>query len=183
MTRFVPHVPRTNATHAPAVWAIDPEHAPLYWFPRDCPRVTTWPRTADEEIAFRAAFRTSAPRVHGIELGWLDRMRTAVLYAYELDPADFQPWPAASGQWIATRPVVPLRVVAVGDLLDAHVAAGIELRAVPSLLAAPRPGHERSLGLQHRAHGQRRGPPGRRARVLAPGRSSRGPIGHDGRAV
>jgi len=133
MTRFMPHVPPTNATHPPAVWAIDAEHAPLYWFPRDCPRVTAWPRTADEAVAFRAAFHTTAPRVHGIELAWLDRMRTAVLYAYELDAGDFEPWPAASGQWIATRPVVPLRVVAVGDLLDAHVAAGIELRAVPSL--------------------------------------------------
>jgi len=133
MTRFLPHAPRTNASHAPAVWAIDPEHAPLYWFPRDCPRVTAWPRTPEEAIAFQAAFRTSAARVHGIELGWLDRMRTAVLYAYELDPVDFEPWPAATGQWIATRPVVPQRVVAVGDLLDAHVAAGIELRAVPSL--------------------------------------------------
>lgn len=27
--RFVPHVPRTNPTHPPAVWAIDEVHAPL----------------------------------------------------------------------------------------------------------------------------------------------------------
>jgi hypothetical protein len=42
--RFVPHVPRTNPTHRAAVWAIDADHAPLYWFPRDCPRVSVWPR-------------------------------------------------------------------------------------------------------------------------------------------
>ncbi|MBA2308744.1 MAG: hypothetical protein H0W01_05455 [Pseudonocardiales bacterium] len=36
-------VPRTGAPGAPdecLVWAIDDEHAPAYWFPRDCPRVT-----------------------------------------------------------------------------------------------------------------------------------------------
>ena len=40
--RFVPHVPVTNLQHAPAVWAIDAEHSPLYWFPRDCPRAAVW---------------------------------------------------------------------------------------------------------------------------------------------
>ena len=133
ITRFVPHVPRTNPSHPPAVWAIDADHAPLYWFPRDCPRVTVWPRTPDEADVFRAAFHTTAPRVHGIELGWLERMRTAVLFAYELDAADFRPWPAASGQWISTHTVEPRRVQPLGDLLATHVTAGIELRAVPSL--------------------------------------------------
>lgn len=36
ITKLVPHVPRTNPEHRRAVWAIDAEHAPLYWFPRDC---------------------------------------------------------------------------------------------------------------------------------------------------
>ena len=36
--RSAPHVPSSNPTQAPAVWAIDEDHAPLYWFPRDCPR-------------------------------------------------------------------------------------------------------------------------------------------------
>ena len=58
--RFVPHVPPTNPTEAPAVWAIDAEHAPLYWFPRDCPRVTAWPRDDRERMAFRSAFITTA---------------------------------------------------------------------------------------------------------------------------
>lgn len=133
ITRFVPHVPRTNPTHPPAVWAIDAEHAPLYWFPRDCPRVTAWPRSPDEVSTFRAAFRTAASRVHGIELGWLARMRMAAVFAYELEAAAFRPWPAASGQWIATEAVEPLRVRPLGDLLAAHVEAGIELRLVPSL--------------------------------------------------
>ena len=78
--RFVPHVPPTNPTEAPAVWAIDAEHAPLYWFPRDCPRVTAWPRNDRERVAFRSAFTTIADRVHAIESAWLEAMReTAVV--------------------------------------------------------------------------------------------------------
>ena len=130
---FVPHVPRTNPTHRPAVWAIDGAHAPLYWFPRDCPRVTAWPRDPNEAIAFRAAFATEAHRVHAIELGWLERTRSAVLYRYAFDATAFAPWPDASGQWICEHAVEPLSVAPVGDLLAEHATAGIELRLVPSL--------------------------------------------------
>jgi hypothetical protein len=131
--RFVPHVPRTNPTHPPAVWAIDAQHAPLYWFPRDCPRVALWPSDEDDPAEFRRCLGTSARRVHAIESSWLDRMRSTEIYRYELDAAPFLPWAPANGQWIADCDVVPLAVTPVGDLLAAHVAAGIELRITPSL--------------------------------------------------
>lgn len=131
--RFVPHVPRTNPTQAPAVWAIDAEHAPLYWFPRDCPRVTAWPRTDAEIDGFQRAFATTARRVHAIELAWLDRVRSTALYCYRFDAATFRPWVEASGQWISDSVVEPLGVEPVGDLLEHHVDARIELRLVPSL--------------------------------------------------
>jgi hypothetical protein len=131
--RFAPHVPRSNPTQTPAVWAIDEAHAPLYWFPRDCPRVAAWPRRPPEVERFRSTFCTTASRIHGIELGWLDTMRTTRLFRYAFDAVQFEPWPEASGQWISVEPVVPLAVDAVGDLLQAHVRASIELRAVPSL--------------------------------------------------
>ncbi|HSB85377.1 MAG TPA: hypothetical protein VLD86_03660 [Ilumatobacteraceae bacterium] len=133
IARFVPHVPRTNPEHRRAVWAIDAEHAPLYWFPRDCPRVAIWPLRPDDLAMFQHRFATSAPRIHAIESGWLERMRAAQLYRYDFDPHDFYPWDEADGQWISEREVVPLRVEPVGDLLAAHAAAGIELRVVPSL--------------------------------------------------
>lgn len=133
ITRFTPHVPRTNPEHPPAVWAIDAEHAPLHWFPRDCPRVTVLPRDQAAAAAFQHTFATEAHRVHAIELGWLDRMRTTELHRYELDAAEFTPWQAASGQWIADHAVEPMSITPVGDLLLAHAAAGIELRLAPSL--------------------------------------------------
>jgi hypothetical protein len=133
ITRFAPHVPRTNPSHPAAVWAIDAQHAPLYWFPRDCPRVTVWPHRQSDAAGFRQAFATEAHRVHAIELDWLDRMRTAELHRYEFDATDFVRWPPASGQWIAEHDVEPLSITPVGDLMQAHVTAGIELRMVPSL--------------------------------------------------
>ena len=115
------------------MWAIDADHEPLYWFPRDCPRVTAWARTVSELAVFRRAWNTDAGRVHAIEGGWLERMRTTTVYRYEL-PADvFERWPDASGQWFCEHAVEPLAVTALDDLLDLHARAGIELRLVPSL--------------------------------------------------
>jgi len=131
--RFVPHVPKTNPTHRAAVWAIDAEHAPLYWFPRDCPRITIWPYDEGGFAAFRARFVTGARRLHAIESGWLDRMRDSQVYRYEFDADGFVPWEQANGQWICDRAVEPTAVAPVGDLVAAHVAAGIELRVTPSL--------------------------------------------------
>ena len=131
--RFAPHVPRTNPAHPPAVWAIDAEHAPLYWFPRDCPRVTVWSRGPNELAEFQARFTTAASRLHAIELGWLPRMFDTTIYRYVFDPAGFVPWENASGQWIADHEVAPVSVAPMGNLLAAHIDAAIELRIVPSL--------------------------------------------------
>ena len=131
--RFVPHVPASNPTQAPAVWAIDTAHAPLYWFPRDCPRVTVWPRDEAERPAFEERFGTTAPRLHAVEAAWLERMRTVDLYRYDLPTTTFRRWEEASGQWISRVEVLPSTVEPVGDLLALHEQAGIELRVVESL--------------------------------------------------
>ncbi|HYK95855.1 MAG TPA: hypothetical protein VE011_08340 [Candidatus Dormibacteraeota bacterium] len=133
--RFTPHVPRTNPTQAPAVWAIDAEHAPVYWFPRDCPRGAVWANTDDQRSLLQATFQTGATRVQATELDWLGRVRSAKLYVYELDRAAFEPWPDADGQWIARVPVEPIEVRPLGDVLELHARAGIELRFVPDIWA------------------------------------------------
>ena len=133
ITRFEPHVPQTNPGQAPGVWAIDAEHAPVYWFPRDCPRGAVWANNDVEAETLARTFLTSSRRVHATELRWLDRMRNVELYVYELDPTPFERWPDADGQWIARIPVEPSAVRPVGDLLQRHAAAGVELRFVESL--------------------------------------------------
>jgi len=131
--RFVPHVPKTNPTHPPAVWAIDDERAPLYWFPRECPRVAIWTFDDSGLTAFQSRFTTSARRLHAIEFGWFERMCSAKVYRYEFEAVGFEPWERANGQWITDREVVPISVEPVGDLIETHNRAGIELRLTPSL--------------------------------------------------
>lgn len=110
------------------MWAIDETHAPLYWFPRDCPRGSVWAHNDAEQDLLRERCHTTAPRLHVTELAWLDRIRRCTLYVYRLPPGPFEPWPDAAGQWVSRNPVAPLAVEPVGDLLDWHAAAGIELR-------------------------------------------------------
>jgi hypothetical protein len=132
--RFVPHVPPTNPGQRPGVWAIDAEHAPVYWFPRNCPRGAVWADTPEQQAVLTQRFQTAASRVQATELDWLERIRAAKLFVYELDPGPFERWPDADGQWIAREAVVPLVVRPVGDLLALHAEAGVELRFVPDLL-------------------------------------------------
>ena len=71
--------PRSNAEHDSPdalVWAIDDEHVPAYWFPRDCPRGTFWAiaTTSDGDVE-RFLTGDRARRVHAIQSDWLDRVR------------------------------------------------------------------------------------------------------------
>jgi hypothetical protein len=132
--RFVPHVPRSRPEVEPLVWAIDEQHAPLYWFPRDCPRVTFWPGPDTAAATVERFFaHTEARRVHAIESGWLERVRACELYVYRLDAGAFERRDDADGHWISREVVEPLGVEPVGDLLARHADAGIELRVTPSL--------------------------------------------------
>ena len=136
ITRFVPHVAATAQQPEAYVWAVDTDHAPSYWFPRDCPRMLTWagPRTtaADRDLVLGP----NATRVHAIEFGWLDRMRTTTLYAYRFAAGSFHPIGEYAHAQVATVPVEPLGPPEpVGDLLAAHERAGIHVRLVPDLTA------------------------------------------------
>lgn len=130
---FEPHVPRTNLGVAPAVWAIDPEHAPLYWFPRACPRVAVWANDAEQRRRLHQRFGTSCERLQATTPECVDAMLSCELYEYRLDPDSFVPWPEAEGQWIARERVVPRSVQPVGDLIERHASAGIELRFADDL--------------------------------------------------
>ena len=133
IARFRPHVaPTSNATE-PLVWAVDEEHAPSYWFPRDCPRACCW---AGETPLLDRSARLGlgrSRRLHAIEDRWLERVRTCWLYAYEFDPAPFTSKVAEAGYWVAREEVSPLSVTPWGDLLARHADAKIELRIVTNL--------------------------------------------------
>jgi hypothetical protein len=137
--RFVPRAPLAHPEHEPLVWAIDAWHAPIYYLPRDCPRIGFWPlpttTPADRERWFGAA---SGRMVIAIESAWLDRLRTARLYRYLMPEESFESL-HDHGVHVSRQPVVPRRVEPVGDLLEALTAAEVELRICPSLVPLPRP--------------------------------------------
>lgn len=131
--RFAPHVPQTNPSHPPAVWALDAEHSPLYWFPRDCPRISVWANDDEQRAVLRETFNTDADRICACESHWLDRVSRAKVYRYALAGDQFAPWALADGQYIANDVVYPQHVDVLDDLLALHAEAAVELRFTPRL--------------------------------------------------
>ena len=135
IAHFVPRTIASRPEMSAAVWAIDDEHAPLYWLPRDCPRVAFWALpTSTPEDRVRFLGQTAARIVMAIEAGWLDRVRQTTLFAYHLPGESFHmPEGEGPGYHISRVAVTPLRVEPVGDLLARLMARGVELRLTPSL--------------------------------------------------
>lgn len=133
---FAPHVAATAQVPDAYVWAVDFSRCPDYWFPRQCPRAMAWTTSStsdrDRERIIGAG---CGSRVHAIEYGWLETMRSVRLYAYRLPAAAFrpigEPEPHAH---VAVEPVAPLGPPEpVGDLLALHAQAGIQLRVLDNL--------------------------------------------------
>ncbi|GAA1975710.1 DUF6886 family protein [Amycolatopsis minnesotensis] len=133
IARFVPHVAATARQPDAFVWAVDAARSPDYWFPRQCPRAMAWatPSTTDDDRA-RFLGPGAGERVHAVEYGWLEAMRTVRLFAYRFPAERFVPM--GDHAWVAVEPVEPLGAAErVGDLFELHEAAGIELRVLPKL--------------------------------------------------
>jgi uncharacterized protein DUF6886 len=116
------------------VWRIDDAHVPAYWFPRECPRGTSWATaaTSDDDVGrFLAGDRSL--RVHAIQADWLEVFCAARVFAYRLPVDTFERYPRAAGYWVSRAAVTPTEVVEPSDLLTRHAEAGIELRIVPRL--------------------------------------------------
>jgi hypothetical protein len=131
--RFRPRPPVANPEVAPLVWAVDTRHAPMFWFPRDCPRGCIWPgpdTTPEDRDRFFG--QSAARRLHVMEGAWLRRMRECLLYAYRLPPGPFRRHETGR-YWVADKQVDAIEQVVVDDLVGRHADAGIELRVTPSI--------------------------------------------------
>ncbi|MCS7480772.1 DUF6886 family protein [Umezawaea endophytica] len=134
ITEFVPHVAATARQRTPYVWAVDATRCPDYWFPRDCPRAMAWPTPTTTPTDRTTILGPGAFRLHAVEYGWLDTLRTTRLYAYRLPAAAFTPFGEDTHAHVSTRPVRPLGPAeSVGDLLALHEQAGIHLHVLPTL--------------------------------------------------
>lgn len=138
ITRFVPHVAATAVQPEAYVWAVDYHRAPDYWFPRQCPRAMAWvSHTTSDTDRDRIIGAGCGDRVHAIEYGWLTAMRQTRLFAYRLPAQRFRPFGTPEPHaHVAVEPVVPLGPAEpVGDLLERHAEAGIQLRVLDNLWA------------------------------------------------
>ena len=133
ITVFEPRPVKANPNSAPLVWTIDARHAPLYFFPRDCPRAAWWalPTTteADKE---RWLSDTDARMIIVVESGWYERIRNCRLFRYRFDSAGFVAL-QDHGVHVSEQAQTPLSVEPMGDLLGRIAAEGVELRLTPSL--------------------------------------------------
>jgi hypothetical protein len=131
---FEPHIPASAPDNPPMVWAVDEEHAPGFWFPRDAPRACCWsigkPLTG---IGRSLLGMGGVTRMHAIESEWLERMRDCKIYMYRFDATPFRIHDIPAGYFAATEIITPLSVERIGDLLALHVKASVELRIVPDL--------------------------------------------------
>lgn len=134
---FAPHVPEHRDDVDAYVWAIDEEHAPMYYLPRDCPRACLWPgpNTTNEDRE-RWFGGVEARMVIAVESGWLQRIRSTTLYRYEMPAESFTLHlnDTSAGHWVSQETISPLSVEPVGDLLEAIAASNIELRITPRLM-------------------------------------------------
>jgi hypothetical protein len=93
-------------------------------------------RTSDVDRA-RIIGAGCGDRVHAIEYAWWDAMRTTRLYAYRFPAGPFRPIAAPGAPpnaQVAVEPIVPLGPPEpVGDLIECHAAAGIQLRLLDNL--------------------------------------------------
>jgi hypothetical protein len=133
LTQFRPRRMAASPEGKAVVWAVDTRHAPMFWFPRDCPRGCIWLKTTTtDEDRERFFGQTSATRVHVMEAAWLERVRECQLYAYRLPREPFRAHDVG-GYWVADEPVEAIGRVTLEDLVGRHAAAGIELRITPSI--------------------------------------------------
>jgi hypothetical protein len=136
ITRFTPHVARTAQQPEAYVWAVDHDRAPDYWFPRDCPRAMAWVLDTTSPLdRDRIIGAGGGRRVHAMEYEWLPALQNTRLYAYRLPAESF--WPFGEPEphaMVSAEPVEPLGPPEpVGDLLDLHARAGIQLRLLDNL--------------------------------------------------
>lgn len=136
ITEFAPHIAATSNDPAAFVWAVGDRHAPSYWFPRQCPRAMAWITSGTTVLDRERILGPRNARVHLVEYGWLQRIQTAKVFAYRFDAAEFEPYgdPDDPHAFVARHPVRALGPPEpIGDLLELHQQAGIELRLATTL--------------------------------------------------
>lgn len=132
---FRPHIAKTSLIQDAAyVWSIDEWHSPMYFVPRDCPRACFWAGERTTERDRERWLNGLEPRfVMAVEAAWMVRIRSTVLYRYELPTETFTRMDHDGGHYVSRADVVPTHLEPIPDLLAAILAHNVELRVVDRL--------------------------------------------------
>jgi hypothetical protein len=144
IVRFEPRPARVPAArppgrewlNGPLVWAIDADHARMYLFPRECPRILVWAKpdsTAPDRERWLGDLDDGMAAVAFLERHRHAEWACARLWRYEL-PADAFVDLQDAGMWVSAAPVTPRAVALVDDLPAALTRTGTALRLVDSLV-------------------------------------------------
>jgi len=129
-----PRPPGREWLNGPLVWAVDDWHQPMYFFPRDCPRILLWPlpQSTEEDLA-RYFGERDCRMLAFIERAWAERLATAQVHRYALPAEAFEDLNDA-GMWVSRKAVTPSGMETLRDLVAALAAANVELEIVESLV-------------------------------------------------
>jgi hypothetical protein len=129
---FVPQPSRRKNINL--VWAISEDKLHNYLLPRDCPRVTFFPKeNSDPDDIKRLMGHSDVKAIIAIERKWVPIIQNAILYKYEFNLKDFLLDDKSAGYYVSDKPQKPIAVTTINNILNELLKYDIELRIIPSL--------------------------------------------------
>jgi hypothetical protein len=130
---FIPK-PSPRKKDVNLVWAISEDKLPNYLLPRDCPRVTFFPKQNSDPADIKRLIGCSdVTVVIAIEKKWIPIIKETVIYKYEFNSRDFTLEDEYAGYYVSEKTQKPISVTAIKNILDELLKYNIELRILPSL--------------------------------------------------
>lgn len=124
---FHPRAPLGHPDTEPLVFAIDEWHQPLYFFPRDCPRIGVWPvETTSEEDKEWFSGQGDQRMLLYIDHSWQARHAAGEVWRYEFGPGQFEDCDD-HGCWASRSSERPATVTRLTDLPGRIAEAGCRL--------------------------------------------------------
>jgi len=131
--------PRPSPSHfdsikGDVVFAISDQLLHNYLLPRNCPRVTFYMgvnTTGADKQKFMN--NTTAGHVIAIESDWYQQIKETTLFCYEFLPDNFMLIDECAGYYVSYKPVLPMAVTVIDDIIASLLSRDIELRFLPSL--------------------------------------------------
>lgn len=114
------------------VFAISDALLHNYLLPRNCPRVTYYAgRGTSPEDRNRFFGLSTARYIITVESGWWHEIQRSMLYCYEFPSETFSLFDKCAGYYISYKPVIPLSVRPVYNVMEELLKRNIELRFTP----------------------------------------------------